>query len=261
MPPDAESYPRPLTPTEQELVEWVLPADAAGYAPYRGFIAEASVIGRGRRGEGEIILGAPGDVPDLDAPLPPVVSFGSATADGDEVSVTVREIVDGQMSVEVVGRREDRVAPTARIELGWTYARWRPGSPCPQCGRPAREADVVPPDPAGRRIVLALCATDRRIWIHDGVTGVCRPVPVTNYYNELMIHKQVRDPAIALPGAKLFERLGDHSDADLAAAFVRYNRVRAKVGLPGAGPGGGGRPKGPLGRLMDAFRRNQVNNG
>jgi len=181
MNPDADSYPRPLTPIEQELVDWVLPAGAAGYAPYRAFIANSSVIGAGRRGEGEVILGTPGDVPDLESPLPPVVSYGVASAGGDEVSVTVREIVDGQMSVEVVGRREDRVAPGARIERRWTYAEWLPGAPCPQCGRPAREVDVVPPESDGRRIVLALCATDRRIWIRDGATGLCRPVPVTNY--------------------------------------------------------------------------------
>ena len=122
------------------------------------------------------------------------------------------------------------------------------------CGRPAREVDVVPRDPGGRRIVLAFCASDRRIWIRDGLTGVCRPVPVTNYYNELMIHKQVRDPAIALSSAKFFEDPGLYSDADLAAAFVAYNRIRAKVGLPAGEPGASGRPRGLLGRLKDIFR-------
>jgi hypothetical protein len=251
---DAESYPRPLSPIEQELVDWVLPAGAPGYSPYRTFVANASVIGPGRRGDGEVILGTPGDVPDIESPLPAVVSFGVASAGNDEISVTVREIVEGQMSLEVVGRREDRVAPDARVERLWTYAEWLPGSPCPQCGRPAREVDVVPADPDGRRIVLALCAADRRIWIRDGRTGVCRPVPVTNYYNELMIHKQVRDPAIALSSAMLFEKAGIYSDADLAAAFVAYNRVRAKVGLPAGDPGAGERPRGLLGRLKDIFR-------
>jgi len=113
-------------------------AGAAGYAPYRTFITRSSVIGQGRRGEGEVILGTPGDRPDIESPLPAVVSFGVAAADGDEVSVTVREILEGQMSVEVVGRRSDRVAPGARIEKRWTYAQWRPGLSCPQCGRPVR---------------------------------------------------------------------------------------------------------------------------
>ena len=251
MPPDADSFPRPLTPTERLLVDWVLPEGAAGYAPYREFVASASVLGPGRRGEGEIILGTPGDAPDLSAPLPPVVSYGVADADGDEVSVTVREILDGQMSVEVVGRRSDRVAPDARVERRWTYARWSPGSPCPQCGRQAREVGIGAP--AGRGVVLAICPADRRIWVRDGVTGLCRPVPVTNFYNELMIHKQVRDPAIALSSGKLFDGLGGHSDADLAAAFVRYNRLRTKVDLADPGPGPGGGPKGIVGRLMATF--------
>jgi len=68
-----------------------------------------------------------------------------------------------------------------------------------------------------------------------------------------MLHKQVRDPAIALSSAKLFENPGLHSDADLAAAFVAYNRVRAKVGLPGPAQGADKRPKGLLGRLKAFF--------
>jgi hypothetical protein len=239
-------YPRQLTPLEKDLALWVLPEGSAGYAPYREFIGRSMVIAQGRRGEGEIILGAPGDRPDLESPLPSVVSFGVAAADDDEVSVTVREILDGQMSVEIVGRRNDRVSPGARIERKWTYASWRPGLACPQCGARAREVGLGRPAAAGQPSVLAICAADRRLWVYDAAAAVCRPVPVTGFYNELMLLKKVRDPGTALVSSRLFERPGDFSDAELASAFAAYNRIRTKIDLPGAGaperrPGRAGR--------------------
>ncbi len=245
-------YPRPLTPLESELISWVLPDDSTGYATYRDFISRSMVIGQGRRGEGEIILGSPGDRPDLDPPLPPVISFGAASTDGDDISVTVREIFEGQMSVEIVGRKTDRVPPDARITERWTYARWRPGNPCPQCARPAREIIVLPgPQP----VVLTICAADRRLWIYDGPNAICRPIPVTNYYNELMLLKRIRDPKIALVSSKLFERLADHSDEELASAFAAYNRVKNKLELPAAGAGGSGRRRGLARRFLGFLTR------
>ena len=250
-----ESYPRPLTPMENNLVLWVLPEGSEGYAPYREFVGRASVIGQGRRGEGEIILGRPGDRPDLDSPLPPVVSHGVAAADGDEISVTVREIVEGQMSVEIVGRRNDRVPPGALIDKRWTYARWQPGLPCPQCGRPAREVEIARAGADARPAVLATCAADRRIWIYGGKTSVCRPVPVTNYYNELMLLKKIRDPDTALVSARLFDHLDGYSSADLASAFVAYNRVRTKIELPGTAAGAPGQGRGVVRRFLSLFSR------
>ncbi len=251
-----DSYPRALTPLERELILWVLPSGSAGYGPYLDFIAGASVIGQGRRGEGEIILGAPGDHPDVESPLPPVVSFGVGRTEDDDVSVTVREILEAQMSVEIVGRKRDRVSPGARIEKLWTYAQWVPGRPCPQCGRPAREVEIAPGGPVGRPAVLAICAADHRLWIYDGPTGVCRPMPVTNYYNELMLFKSIRDPETALVSSRLFEHLDGYSDADLAAAFVAYNRVKSKIDLRGRTNGEYERARGVAGRLMDfLFRR------
>jgi hypothetical protein len=56
-------------------------------------------------------------------------------------------------------------------------------------------------------------------------------IPVTNIYNELMIHKHIRDPKIALAYNKLFSELSDFSDADLSKAFASYNDIRTKIHL------------------------------
>lgn len=237
-----DPYPRSLTDLENELIMRVLPGGAAGYAPHRDFIGRSVVIGQGRRGEGEMILGREGDSPDTEAPLPPVFAYGVARSghpEKEEISVTVREILDGQMSVEIVGRKNDRVDPDTMIDSFWSYSEWRPGMPCPQCGRPAREAVISPGEAGSPGQVLGICRTDRRLWIFDDRSMTCRPVPVTNYYNELMLLKEIRDPAVALSSGKLFERLDDYGDGDLADAFRAYNRIRTKIG-PVAGP-----PPGP----------------
>ena len=72
-----------------------------------------------------------------------------------------------------------------------------------------------------RAVVLAICTVDRRLWVYDGETGMNRPVPVTNFYNELMLHLNVRDPKVALDSLRLFQDLSGFTDGDLTRAFAR----------------------------------------
>jgi hypothetical protein len=76
---------------------------------------------------------------------------------------------------------------------------------------------------------MAIAAGERRLWLHDRTTGMVFPIPVTNFYNELMLVKQIRDPAIALRSQLLFESHRSYADADLKAAFIAYNAVRRRV--------------------------------
>jgi hypothetical protein len=55
------------------------------------------------------------------------------------------------------------------------------------------------------------------------------PIPVTNFHNELMVQKQIRDPGRALAPGLLFDELSTTTDADLRAAFVAYNIARKRV--------------------------------
>jgi hypothetical protein len=240
-----DGYPRDLTPLEQDLLAWVLPADSPGYLACWNFIGEAVVIGEGRRGEGEIIVGKRGSVPDFGSPLGPVFSFGVAEIPGDVITVTVRELTDSQVSVEIVGGKTDMVPGNVPVMKRWTYANWKPGLTCPQCGGGVREITIgegMERAKAGH--TLGICVTDRRLWVFDGIALTCRPIPLTNYYNELMLLKSIRDPEIALDGKKLFEHLQRYTDADLAAAFLAYNRLNTKIpgirpDAPSPKPGGG----------------------
>jgi len=179
------------------------------------------VIGSGRRGEGTIILGSPDQAPDIDAPLPSVVAFGVVQNTRGLCSISVREELAGQIEAEIVD-------PSDAAEIRrWTYSTWNPVDRCPQCERPVRTVRML--TEAGRDITLAICAQDRRLWVHEGRTGICRPVPVTLFYSELMRRTGVRAPEVALRSDRLFEALAEFQDDALTIAFAAYNRVRAKV--------------------------------
>jgi mono/diheme cytochrome c family protein len=228
--PDAP-YPRPLTARERAWLEWILPADRPGYAAFRASIEGLQIIGQGRRGEGEVVLGPSGAAPDLEPPLGAVFSYGAIETNFGTISVTVREPVEGQASLEIVSHRADRVPDEFEEARRWTYARWNPGEACPQCAHPPRE--VAMRAGAGERLVLAVCVADRRLWVHSSASLVNRLIPVTNFYNEIMLHKNIRDPKIALDSRRLFADLGSFTDGDLARAFETYNALKTKVHVDG----------------------------
>lgn len=218
----SEPYPRPLTAVEREYLMWILPEDRPGYAGIRRSIEGMSVVGMGRRGEGNIILSEPGHIPDIDSPLPSVVAFGMAEGPGGRGSVTVREEMAGQFEAEIVD------LPVAKESRRWTYSLWSPSDPCPQCGGSVRTVRMD--TEAARHVTLAICSTDRRLWVHEGRTGICRPVPVTLFHSELMRRSGVRKPDEAFRTDGLFDNLSRYPDDIMTAAFAAYNRVRAKVG-------------------------------
>ncbi len=227
------TYPRPLTSRERAWLRWILPAERSGYGRYREFVDSAVVIGEGRRGIGEIILGVQGDVPDLSAPLPPVIAYGVVETDLGTLSVTLRDIVERQCSVEIVSNRSDALPEDFEEGRRWTYSTWNPGQPCPQCLAPTREVSMRRGEDRIPAYVLALCAADRRIWIHESSSGMNRLIPVTNFYNEVMLQKHIRDPKIALDSKRLFTNLAEYSDADLQGAFERYNSMMTKIRYEG----------------------------
>jgi hypothetical protein len=177
------------------------------------------VVAEGRRGEGNLVLCVPGRRADLESPLPSVIAFGGLVAKGGHGSVTVREEFDGQIDVEIVDPGDN--------EQRWTYSEWLPGRACPQCAGQPRVVEMS--TQSGSPVSLALCPTDRRLWVHSGRTGMCLPVPVTLFYTELMRRTGVRDPRIALRSDRLFEALRTFTDEDLVVAFISYNHVRAKI--------------------------------
>ena len=218
-------YPRPLRPKELDLLETVLPVDRPAYRAVRDRLQSMMVLGEGRRGEGDLILGVPGDVPDRQSPLGPVIAYGMVETTHDAYSVSVREEASAQINVEIVSGSGREIPDHYEEKRRWTYSWWSPGSASPSTGAPVREVAIDP------GVTLAFAPAEKRIWMHERSSGVVRLIPITNYYNELMIRRGIRDPRIALHPSLLWENLHAYPDGDLVQAFVAYNAIRTRIPL------------------------------
>ncbi len=219
----AETYPRPLRAKEREMLEFVLPAESPGYNDYRRRIATMVVLAEGRRGKGNFVLGKPGDRADITSPLPSVVAYGAVETTLETFTITVREVVCDQIDAEIVSNRGEEIPDHIPETRRWTYSTWRPGMLSPATQSPVREVKI------NKSLVLAIVAQEKRLWLFDGELLMNHLIPITNYYNELMFHKHIRDPQVALKSGLLFDQIHRYSDGDLRAAFVAYNSLKRRV--------------------------------
>ena len=222
-------YPRPLTSFEKETLLWLLPEERPGYKVYRHYVSSWSVVAEGRRGTGNYIIASPATVPDNESPLPQVLAYGMIESDTTSISVTLRELFEDQLEFEIVNLHGDEVPPSFVGKRRWNFSLWAPSQPCPICQGRLRE--VVIRRESGASATLAICASDKRVWIFNEEDGVNHLIPVTNFHNAIMLHKSIRDPETALDAANFFKHLSTFSDADLTAAFVQYNKLRKKIEL------------------------------
>ncbi len=219
----SETYPRPLRAKERDLLEFVLPAGSPGYNEYCNHIANMVVLAEGRRGKGNFVLGKQGDRADITSPLASVIAYGVVETTLDTFTVTVREFIGDQIDVEIVSSRGEEIPDHFEEKRRWTYSTWKPGLPSPATQTPVREVRI------NEKLVLAIARQEKRLWLYDAAAMMSHLIPITNYYNELMLHKSIREPKIALKSGLLFDELEKYSDVDLRGAFVAYNKVRKKV--------------------------------
>ena len=224
-----KEFPRPLSRFEGESLLWLLPKQKSGYEQYRKYIDEWLVVSEGRRGTGNYILAAQGTIADNESPLPPVYAYGVIETSGGNISVTLRELFYDQLEFEIMNLSGPAVPVEFDENRRWNFSLWFPGDVCPACGRNPRQVSLQREN--GAALTLSLCTTDKRIWIHDAGDGVNHLIPVTNFYNELMLHKHIRDPKKVLDSNNLFLQTDSFSDDDLADAFSSYNKLRKKVEL------------------------------
>lgn len=243
----SDIFPRVLRKKERELLEFVLPMEAPGYATYRRLMDEMVVLAEGRRGKGNLVLGRAGDRADLSLPLPPVVAYGVVETTRDEFTITVRACVGDQIDVEIVSTHGEEIPDHFEEKRRWTYSSWKPGTPSPATTMPVREVQIAP------TLTLVIAHHDRRLWLHDATTRMNHLIPITNFYNELMLHKAVRDPRIALDASRFFDEHRQYADGDLRAAFLAYNRLIRRVAIASAEEQP--QPKGWRARLGRFFKR------
>lgn len=190
---------------------------------------------------------------DLTAPMEPVVAYGEFMFDnGRALSVSVHH-PDDELRVEVhfsgMSRDEYEIADESRR---WCFSYWVPGDASPASGARVRELTLDDT----QSLVLALDAEKRLMWLHDATTMGNMLIPVTNFYNELMLLKGMRDPAVGLAHRRLFDVPEENDDAILRRAFARYNMTFRKVDAArlDAREKHDAAPAGFAGRIARAFR-------
>lgn len=219
-------YPRQLTDKEWMLLEWLLPEDKPGYKVYRSLLTQLQVIGTGRWGEGDLILGHPSDTPDTSGPMERVFAHGYIETDNGKISISIHEFDGSQLEIQIVNAQQGTLPDELSTLKRATYSTWNPGNRCQFCGAEVREVIINRTEP---RAILVICREHKSIWLYDESDKVNFPIPSTNYYNELMLLKNIRDPKIALNSANLFRMLDEFADGELREAFVRYNKTWRRI--------------------------------
>ncbi len=212
-------FPRDLTAQERYLLFSVLPEEKPGYKLYREKIDELIVTGYGRFKNNNYILGKQGTVPDLSFSSTPVFAAGTIKIPGDEIDILINEEIDDEIEFDVTLKYTDKIPADIDEQERWNYSEWNPGDKAPHDNSTVRETVISPGE-----YILAFAPAHKKIWLHESKSGVNHLIPLTNYYNELMRFKRIRDPKRALNPKLMFEKLNEFTDDELMNAFVLYNK-------------------------------------
>ena len=107
----------------------------------------------------------------------------------------------------------------------WTYSSWKTGDPLPSTMERLREVNI------NEHLTIGIATREKRILLHDAASGIVHLIPITNFYNELMLHRNIRDPRIALNSNLFFQDIERYADEDLRRSFVAYNKLKHRVSV------------------------------
>lgn len=212
-------YLKKLSENEKEILFSVLPESKPGYKFFREKIEELVVIGSGRFERANRILGKPGSVPDLNIPSTPVFASGTIFCKETEIDVVIHEMIDDEIEFDIATTTQFDLSENFEVISKWSYSDWNPGDKAPKDNSIVREIIVIP-----GKYVLALAPAHKKIWMHNINTGVNHLIPVSNFYNQLMMVKDEKKSEIALNPGLFFKTLDSYSDRELISAFITYNK-------------------------------------
>ena len=221
-------YPRNLTPREKDWLFYLLPEESHAYAEYRSTIASMLVIGEGRFGEGNLVLGYEGDSPDLSYSSLPVFASGQIICKGCTIQISIHEFFDNKIEVSLSNLSDSEIPEFLLETARWSYSYWRPGKPSSFKGDKLREINVSKND---NELVLALSPESRTVWLHDSRSKVNYIIPVTNFINELLRGNPKIDKSGGINIGFIFSNLEKFEDDDFIRAFVQYNKHWHKIEL------------------------------
>ena len=224
-------YPRNLTQLERDLLFYLLPSERPGYKLYQDKTGSMLVIGEGRFGEGNYVLGYEGDEPDLSYSSLPMFAAGQIIFKECTIQVSIHELYDNKIEISINNVSGEGI-PDELTEISrWTYSNWLPGNSSPFENDKLREINLLSGE---RKAVLAISLKMRTIWVYDSISGVNYIIPLTNFLNELIRGNTKIDRTKGININYIFENMNMFSDGEIIRAFVQYNKQYHKISLPDA---------------------------
>ena len=221
-----DEFPRRLKEVERELLFYILPAGKGGYKIYRDMIFDKYVIGFGRFGETNLVLGNKDDRFDIQDASSTIFAAGSIIYDTGKIEISINEEIDDRIEFDISPKEYEQLVKEKEIKR-WNYSEWVPGMKSPREDSEVREIVIVPD-----KYVLAISQVEKRIWVYGFETGINYLIPLSNFYNQLMIYKNIRDPKIALKPNLFFEKLqSEYTDIELRNTFITYNKYLRKLDI------------------------------
>jgi len=219
-------YPRSLSPEEEALLIRLLPENIPGYKAYNNFLNSSQVIGIGRWGEGNLLLDKTSSPIDLTLGMPPVVAYGECFINNEPLAVSVHELnIDGQLEVQFSGVFPIPSSPN--VSDFWCYSYWKSGEPCPATNQKVREV-LIKDSQASVKYILAISIAKKVLWLHHATSGFNQLLPLTNFYDELLRTKHIRDAKLISRPASFFGMVDDFTDNEFIKALLEYDKKASR---------------------------------
>jgi len=215
-------YPREISDIEKKCLFLILPENKPGYNLYRTKINNMLVIGDGCFGEGDFVLGPVEPYPDLSFPSAPVFALGTIYNGADQFDINIHEETENKIEIWF-GKDINEITIDTFIVKSYSY--WIPGMKSPFSESKVREITIKPGE-----FILAVVPEEKKIWLYKYASGVNHLIPVSNYYNSLMLYRNERNAEKVLNPNLFFNNLGLYNDQELISAFELYNKyMRRKL--------------------------------
>ena len=224
---DKMKFPRELSSIEKFCLLSILPAAKPGYNFYRRLIDNYMVIGSGRFEGNNFDLGKKNDKPDLTIASSPVFAIGSVKINDEIIDVIIHENEEDKIEFDLSGDLENILNINEEIKNVKTLSKWNPGEKEPYNNTVVREYNIK-----DDKYILCIAQGIKKIWHHKKDSGVNHIIPLTNFFNELMRIKNVRNANTPLNPSYFFPNLDEFSEQEIINAFIMYNKYMNKFKLP-----------------------------
>jgi hypothetical protein len=215
-----KQFPRKLSESELNLLLLLLPENKPGFSNYRKLLNEYYLIGEGRFGNGNYFLGNPGDEIDLEISSSPVLTSGIIYTDKATFEISINEIQNNKIEFSILPYPDEN--ENYNIKKVITLSDWVPGKKSPE----GNKVKLFPID--GMNYILVIAPVDHRLWLYEKSTGINYPIPVSNFYNELLrLKKETRNEVYRNPN-KLFDDLDSFDESEIILSFILYCKYKRR---------------------------------